>query len=95
MSYPQPIAPQAQARIGEVFDGVLDAYRQDGFSAGYRRAISDVLSDFLWVSERFLKEHSPPPPGLRQVLQEFEQHLEDLAKPSSPAGGFVDGGLGI
>jgi hypothetical protein len=34
---------------------VLDAHRREGFDAGYRRAISDVLASTIFVAEKALQ----------------------------------------
>ena len=91
----QPVdAPEADAAVGEAFDGVLGAFRQEGFEAGYRRAVSDLLAEFLLISEEHL--HEQPTPGLRETLLAFERHLENFAEARLAIGdGYVDGGLGI
>ena len=80
--------------IGEVFDGVLGAYRQEGYDAGYRRAVNDLLADFVLISNEFIRSQPTPIPELRQALRAFEEHLERAAGASSSKH-FVDGGLGI
>ena len=79
--------------LGGVFDGVLEAYRQEGYEAGYRRAVNDLLADFPLIAADFLRSQSAPSPQLRRVLRAFEEHLERTAGAS--ANHFVDGGLGI
>jgi hypothetical protein len=84
-----------EAALGGVFDGVLEAYRQEGYEAGYRRAVNDLLADFPLISADFLRSQSAPSPELRKVLRAFEEHLEQAAGASANAHHFVDGGLGI
>jgi len=90
-------APPADAAVGEAFDSVLGAFRQDGFEAGYRRAVSDLLAEFLLISEERLHEQPTPQPQLRELLRSFERHLERFAEARLAVGdaGLVDGGLGI
>jgi hypothetical protein len=81
------------AALGGVFDGVLEAYRQEGYEAGYRRAVNDLLADFPLIAADFIRTQSVPSSELRKVLRAFEEHLERTAGASGNH--FVDGGLGI
>ena len=82
-----------------VLDTVLDAYRADGFDAGYHRAVNDLLADFALVAKEFLREQEKNSDELRHALRDFqarfEQHLEQASSTSRPADQYVDGGLGI
>jgi len=84
---------------GSVFDTVLDAYRADGFDAGYRRAVNDMLADFALVAAEFIRERGDHSVDLHQALRDFqlrfEMHLERAAAPVKPTDHFFDGGLGI
>jgi hypothetical protein len=92
----RPEVPDAaDAAVGEAFDGVLGAFRQEGFDAGYRRAVNDLLAEFLLISEEYLHEQPNPAPGLRETLRSFSRHLERFAEIRRELGNFVDGGLGI
>jgi ATP phosphoribosyltransferase regulatory subunit HisZ len=85
----------SDAALGGAFDGVLEAYRQEGYEAGYRRAVNDLLADFPLISADFIRSQSAPSPELRKVLRAFEEHLERAAGASANSHHFVDGGLGI
>jgi hypothetical protein len=80
---------------GEGFFGAaLTAYRQEGYHAGYSRAIHDVIASVLTATAEFVHQQAPSDPATRQILLRFEQFLEHrlqtLAAPD-----FVEGGLGI
>jgi hypothetical protein len=85
--------------LGNVFDTVLDAYRSDGFEAGYHRAVNDLLADFALIAKEFLREHEQQSDELRQALRDFqirfEAHLENAVPASRTVDQYVDGGLGI
>ncbi len=93
--------------IGTAFEGVLGAFRQDGYNAGYRRAINNLLADFVLISQEFLRNQAAATIGakesataadshsLRQILRSFEEHLEQMAWRTSETTAYVDGGLGI
>jgi hypothetical protein len=94
LSFPL-LADDALGDVGltGVFDGVLEAHRQEGYEAGYRRAVNDLLADFPLIAADFIRSQSAPSPELRKVLRAFEEHLERAAGSSTSH--FVDGGLGI
>ncbi len=83
--------------IGNVFDTVLDAYRADGFDAGYNRAVNDMLADFALVAREFIREQADDSVELRQLLRQFNDRFRYHLEQSSPRtrDHFVDGGLGI
>jgi len=87
-------ASSNDASLGNVFDGVLGAFRQDGYEAGYHRAVNDLLAEFVFISEEFIRSHTSRQTELRQVFRAFEERLERAAGAPS-ANHFVDGGLGI
>jgi hypothetical protein len=90
-------APRDAALSGAL-EGVLDAYRQGGYSVGYRRAVSDLLAEFLFLSEGYLHDRPQPPDtrrGLRDLLRSFEDHLQNFARVRLESDGSVEGGLGI
>ncbi len=92
ISFPA-VSNEITSDVGGVFDGVLEAYRQEGYEAGYRRAVNDLLADFPLIAADFLRNQSSAPSELRKALRAFEEHLERAAGSSSNH--FVDGGLGI
>jgi hypothetical protein len=89
----------SDSSLSGVVDTVMGAYRADGFDAGYRRAVNDLLAEFPLVAKEFLREHECSTAELRQALRDFElrfeQHLEQAAATARPVDQYVDGGLGI
>lgn len=79
------------------FDGVLDAYRQQGYRAGYNRALNGALADFLLFSQQLLRRVEPEQrQRLSEALRQFERTLErSLTDRSGSADHFVEDGLGI
>src|SRR4051812_17078692 len=75
--------------------GVMSAARQEGFDAGYRRASSDLLAEFLLITEEHLHGLPAPDPALRELLRSFEEQLARFATTRLELQGFVEGGLGI
>jgi hypothetical protein len=73
--------------IGDAFAGVLGAYRDEGFQAGYGRAVNDLLAEFL-------RRRPGASPALRAALRAFQDHLEASAGVSV-TDHFVHDGLGI
>src|SRR5437764_13916054 len=91
----EPDGPIPDAAVGGAFDGLLSAIRQEGFDAGYRRAASDLLAEFLLISEEHLHELPAPDPALRALLRSMEEQLSRFAQARLELEGFVEGGLGI
>jgi len=91
--------PDTEPALGNVFDTVLDAYRSDGFEAGYHRAVNDLLADFALIAKECLRDHDNNSDDLRHALRDFqerfERHLEQSAATSRSTDLYVDGGLGI
>jgi hypothetical protein len=81
--------------IDGAVNGVLGAIRQEGFDAGYRRAVSDLLAEFLLITEEHLHDLPEPDPALRALLRSFEAQLERFGQARLELQGFVEGGLGI
>jgi hypothetical protein len=75
-------------------DGVLEAYRREGYEAGHRRARNDLLADFVLISREFIRDLPTAPQELRQIIRKFEQHLEHSISERSQFHEFADG-LGI
>ena len=69
------------------------SYRQ-GYDEGYRRAVRDVLSSLLLISEEFIGIRPESSQDIRGVLVPFEEHLEQRISRMSPDETFI-GGLGI
>jgi NAD(P)H-dependent FMN reductase len=90
---PEILIPEAAA--GGAVEGLLGAIRQEGFDAGYRRAASDLLAEFLLISEEYLHDLPEPDPNLRALLRSFEEQLARFARTRMELDGFVEGGLGI
>jgi hypothetical protein len=87
-------SPNAEPALNGLVDGVLEAYRREGYEAGYRRARNDLLADFVLISREFIRDLPTPAPELRQILRKFEQHLEGSMSDRSHFREFTDG-LGI
>ena len=100
MSYTNTLSQQdrfssnADPALGGVVDGLLEAYRREGYEAGYRRARNDLLADFVLISREFIRDLPTPVPDLRQIIRKFEQHLEGSMSDRSHFREFTDG-LGI
>ena len=100
MSYTNTLPSQEQfsshpePALDGLVDGVLEAYRREGYEAGYRRARNDLLADFVLISREFIRDLPTPAPELRQILRKFEQHLEGSMSDRSHFREFTDG-LGI
>jgi hypothetical protein len=90
---------EVEPALNNVFDTVLDAYRSDGFEAGYHRAVNDLLADFALIAKEFLRERENPSDELRHALRDFqmrfEAHMENAMPASRTVDQYVDGGLGI
>lgn len=76
--------------------GIIDAYRREGFDAGYERATQDLLACLVANSEEFLHEQQFRQSGkeLRRVLYAFVDRLERQLDRNWQSHGF-EGGLGI
>jgi len=79
----------------DVLGGVIEAYRREGFDAGYQRATQDLLACLVLSSEQFLCEQASSGQELRRVLYAFVDRLERQLDRNAQAHGYVEGGLGI
>jgi hypothetical protein len=70
-------------------------YFDHGYEAGYKQAVSDLLSKLVPLSEQFIDIHPGRAEELRKLLYPFEQYLEQRISRMSPDGVFVEDGLGI
>lgn len=81
---------------GDVFGSIVEIYRREGFDAGYRRALHDLLAGLVLNCEEFLRERDAAVSReLRPVLYGFVDRLEREIVRSSEHHGYVEGGLGI
>ncbi len=99
MSYTNTLLPpqfssEPEPALSGVVDGVLEAYRREGYEFGYRRARNDLLADFALISREFIRNLPTAAPELRQILRKFEQHLDQSLPEHSQFHEFADG-LGI
>ncbi len=78
-----------------VFGSVIEAYNQEGFEQGYRRARHDLLETLVFTAESFLDDNGNRP--LRNIVYSYIARLEAALEASQVAArqGYVDGGLGI
>jgi len=58
-----------------VFAVVLQAHRREGYEAGYRRALVDILSASVFIAEKALRD-SEAHGEARRVLYRFVELLE-------------------
>jgi hypothetical protein len=81
--------------LSDTVGSLLGALRAHGFEAGYYRAIRDVLSDLILMTEQFIHEHPDAPTELRRLIYGFEEVLEKRYRQLPSENGMVEGGLGI
>lgn len=98
--YELPDLPGGGDATGGVFEGVVGAYRRQGYDDGYRQAVRDVLASLVAASETFIREQpTAAQSDLRRVVLGFEgfleQRLRRLPGSSGLAAAYVEGGLGI
>lgn len=72
-----PFAEPPQIEDG-VLKIVLDAHRREGYAAGYRRAIADLLAAGVFLAERALAE-SDASDGARRAVYRFVESIEATA----------------
>jgi hypothetical protein len=82
-------------RGSDVFGGIIEASRREGFDEGYQRAARDLLASLVFNAEEFLREHPDRTQELRKVLYTFVARLERQVDRNAERRGFVEGGLGI
>lgn len=78
----------------DAFAVVLRAHRREGYDAGYRRAIADVLAASVFVAEKALQTAADPADG-RQVIYRFIELLERETLRNARSDGDVTDGEGI
>ena len=80
--------------VPAVFSGVLSAYQEQGYESGYRRAVADVLTSMLALTEDYLRQLPDSDATLRRKLHGFEAFVQRhfLAREGAE---FVSDGLGI
>jgi hypothetical protein len=79
----------------DVFGGILEASRREGFDEGYQRAARDLLASLVFNAEEFLHDHPNRTQELRKVLYSFVARLEGQIDRNAERRGFFEGGLGI
>ena len=79
----------------DVFGGIIEAFRRDGFDQGYQRAGHDLLAAMVYNAEIFLREHPGREQELRKVLYSFVARLERQIDRSIERHSYYEGGLGI
>lgn len=72
-----PVAPQMRnSKVPGALNVVLDAHRREGFDAGYRRAITDVLAATVFVAEKAIRQSNADSPETRRAIYAFIEMLE-------------------
>jgi hypothetical protein len=79
----------------DVFGGIIEASRREGFDEGYQKAARDLLASLVFNAEEFLHEHPNRTQELRKVLYTFVARLEQQVDRNAERRGFFEGGLGI
>ena len=88
----QTIQPK---RSSDIFGGILEASRREGFDEGYQRAARDLLASLVFNAEEFLRDHPQRTAELRKVLYAFVERLERQVDRNANHRGVFEGGLGI
>jgi len=78
----------------EVLAGVLGAYHEQGYERGYQRALADVRTSLLALTEDYLRGFPELTPELRGALRGLEAYLQRHFH-SHDQPDFVSDGLGI
>jgi hypothetical protein len=78
----------------DVFNGIFEAHRREGFDAGYRRGAREVLSLLAISSEEVLMQHRGNTRELREALYAVLDRVERRVDLRFDADEF-EGGLGI
>jgi hypothetical protein len=80
----------------ELFSGLVTAYQERGYEAGYARGANDALASVLEAIEEFARPRPESAGETRRLLYAFSEFLENKVcqTPPRPANDFVDG-LGI
>jgi hypothetical protein len=77
----------------DIFAFVVASARREGFDAGYRRALSEVLASSVFVAEQALQETADAA-DVRRTLYRFIELLEKETLRSQHEESFIEG-LGI
>lgn len=85
----------ADDQSGGIFDGVLRAYRHQGFDAGYVAARHEILASMRLAAADFIHVHALADADALRLLREFADHLDRSIATADERGHFVAGGLGI
>jgi len=80
---------------GGIFDGVLRAYRHQGFEAGYAAARREILALARLAAADFIRFHALADADALRLLHQFADHLDRSIAVAGESGQFVEGGLGI
>ena len=79
-----------RALTADAFAIVLKAHRREGYDAGYRRAIADVLAASVFVAEKALLTAADRDDA-RQVIYRFIELLESETLRNARRDEYVDG----
>ncbi len=74
------------------FGVVLKTHRREGYDAGYRRAIADVLAASVFVAEKALRDTHATSDDARRAMYAFIELLEKETLRFKSDESFIEGG---
>ena len=77
-----------------LWSALTTVYQDRGFSAGYRRGVSDTVASALAATEDFLVLRGESPADTRRLLHAFIDYFESRVRTTTAQAELVDG-LGI
>jgi len=88
--------PRDSRERQELFSGLVTAYQERGYEAGYARGANDALASVLEAAEEFARLRPESAAQTRRLLFAFSEFLENRVRrtPPTTAPDFIDG-LGI
>ena len=85
---------QPESSEQTLFPALVNAYREEGYEAGYSRAASDVLASMFEATEEFVALHPETAIETRRLLHSFVERLHAHLRRQRSDHTFADG-LGI
>jgi hypothetical protein len=81
---------------GSIFGALIEVYRKQGFEHGYQKAMNDVLSSLVHLTEQYLGGRTDDAKAdVRRIVYSYVEHLQTEIRRASNDAGYVSGGLGI